>query len=159
MLPSVHVLFHPFMHLVASYGLVGLFFSSLLVSTIFIPFSVEFLIPPLLVAGVNPYHVLIASVLGSTIGVWINYLVGYYGIHAVKKYVKEEDIQKAKKVMDKYGWLGLFFIVGFPVPIPTDPVTVLCGMSEMNPVEFTLAVLFGKILKYGAFIGVIKIFL
>jgi len=155
MLPFVHGLFNLFLHVVASYGLIGLFISSLLVSTIFIPFSVELLLPPLLVAGVNPYYVLAVSVLGSTVGVWINYLVGYFGIHVAHKYVKEEDIHKAKKVMDKYGWLGVFFALGFPLPIPTDPLTVLCGMSEMNPIEFTFAVLLGKLLKYSIAIRVI----
>jgi len=159
MFEFIQGVFQFLIQLAASYGLAGLFFSSLLISTIFIPFSVEFLLPPLLVMGVNPYHVLAVSVLGSTAGVWINYSLGYFGIHHIHKYVKEEDILKAKKVMDKYGWLGIFFIMGFPLPIPTDPLTVLCGISEMNPIEFTLAVLLGKFLKYGVAVGVLKIFL
>jgi len=146
-------------HLVVEYGLMGLFATSLVGSTIFIPFATELVFPPLLAAGISPYKILFASVLGSTLGVWVNYLFGYYSIHLIHKYLKKEEIHKAKKIMDKYGWFGLLLVFILPIPLPTDPITVLCGMGEMNPVEFTIVVLIGKIVKYGIAVGLLSLIL
>lgn len=92
-------------------------------------------------------------------GVWINYLLGYFGVHIIQKHVKHEDILKAKRLMDKYGWFGVLLVLGLPLPLPTDPITVLCGISEMNPIKFTLAVLVGKFVKYGLAVGLFSLFI
>jgi membrane protein YqaA with SNARE-associated domain len=152
-------MFESLTHLIVEYGLTGLFATSLVGSTIFIPFATELAFPPLLAAGVSPYKILFASVVGSTLGVWVNYLLGYYGIHIIRKYLKKEETHKAKKIMDKYGWLGLLLIFILPLPLPTDPLTVLCGISEMNPLEFTIVVLVGKIVKYGVAVGLLSLIL
>jgi len=150
-------MFEFFTQLVVKYGLMGLFTSSLIGSTIFVPFTTELIFPPLLASGISPLKILIVSVLGSTIGVWINYLFGYYGVHIIHKYLKKEDTHKAKKIMDKYGWFGLLIVFILPVPLPTDPITVLCGLSEMNPILFTIIVLLGKIVKYGISVGLLSL--
>jgi membrane protein YqaA with SNARE-associated domain len=142
---------------VHTYGLAGLFLASLLGSTIFIPFTVEITFPILVAAKVGKMQILFWATLGALCGTCINYEIGSKGIDHAKKYVKEKDILKAKKIMDKYGWIGLLTVMLLPLPLPVDPLTVLCGASKMDKKEFILAVAAGKAIKYAIILGLIKI--
>jgi membrane protein YqaA with SNARE-associated domain len=144
--------------IIVQYGLPGLFIACFLVSTIFIPFTLELFFPPLIAVGVNPVHILLVAVSGSMLGVWLNYLLGYYGVKLIHNRISKQDLDKAKRIMDRYGWFGLFLVMVLPLPLPTDPLTVLCGMSRMNPIEFTIASAVGKLIKYGISIGLFKLF-
>ena len=75
------------------------------------------------------------------------------------KYLKPENLEKAKKLMNKYGWAGLFIALILPLPLPVDPITVLCGMAKMNFKEFTIVVLSGKAVKAALVLGLISLFL
>ncbi len=142
--PVVEVLFE----LVRHYGLAGLFASSLIGSTIFVPFSVEFAETILLAARENVLLVILTASVGALIGTWINYWIGYFGSELVEKRVGEKNIKKAKDFMDKYGWPGLFVIIFLPTPIPVDPVTVFPGLARMSFIEFSIVVFIAKLLRY-----------
>jgi membrane protein YqaA with SNARE-associated domain len=135
--------------LVHQYGLLGLFISALVGSTVFIPFSVEAAIAVMLSL------VLVASI-GALMGTWVNYAIGCYASELAEKKIGEENIRKAKKAMDKYGWPGLFLIIMLPTPIPVDPVTIIPGMMRMNVIKFSLTVFFAKLIRYALFVGLLQ---
>jgi membrane protein YqaA with SNARE-associated domain len=81
-------------------------------------------------------------VLGAT----FNYMLGYGGESLINRYVKKKDLDKASGIMNKYGWAGLF--AALVLPLPGDPLTVLCGAAKMRLNEFILIVTAAKALKY-----------
>jgi membrane protein YqaA with SNARE-associated domain len=142
--------------LVHQYGLLGLFISALVGSTVFIPFSVEAAIAVMLSLRENPYIVVLVASIGALMGTWVNYAIGCYASELAEKKIGEENIRKAKKAMDKYGWPGLFLIIMLPTPIPVDPVTIIPGMMRMNVIKFSLTVFFAKLIRYALFVGLLQ---
>lgn len=142
-----------------SIGLPGLFLASLIGSTIFIPFSIEVTFPLFSASGLSKPSIWFFTTLGSYFGTVINYYVGVTGVKLTGKYLKPENLEKAKKLMNKYGWAGLFIALILPLPLPVDPITVLCGMAKMNFKEFTIVVLSGKAVKAALVLGLISLFL
>ncbi|HDH41838.1 MAG TPA: DedA family protein [Candidatus Altiarchaeales archaeon] len=148
--------------LINRYGLIGLFLSSLVGSTIFLFFSVEGLFPFLLTSGIEPISVIGVATLGSVIGTWINYGLGFIGSGFIKQRYDHHKIDRAQKIMNRYGWMGLFLVIAMPlpIPIPVDPITVIPGIARMNFIEFTIVVVAGKLLRYvlwvAIFMGIIN---
>jgi membrane protein YqaA with SNARE-associated domain len=135
-------------NILTEYGLVGLFLSSLIGSTIFIPFTVEIFLAGLIKLGANPILAISIATIGSWLGNMINYFIGLLGARILEK--KGKDIEKAKKFANKYGLLGLFIIISFPFPIPfpVDILTVFAGIARMRLLYFSLIIFFGKLIKY-----------
>ena len=140
---------------IESYGLLGLFIYSFIGSTIFLPASIDLVLPVVLKTGISPYLILITATFGSLLGTWVNYYLGYMGSKIIDRFVKEEKVIKTKKLMDRYGCAGLLGIMVIPA-FPVDPITILCGISRMNFVEFTIVVFLGKLLKYSFVIGIFE---
>ncbi len=143
--------------MVQQYGLLGLLFSSFLGSTIFLPLSVELTFPVLVRSGVHKIAIVWFAALGSLTGTFLNYVLGYMGIKYVYDHTRKEEVGRARRFMDRYGWAGVFVALAFPVPLPVDPITVLCGASKMNPLEFTAVVFTAKLLKYSLWLGIVSI--
>ena len=144
--------------LVQHHGLAGLLISSFLISTIFFPFSVEITFPVLIQAGIHKLSILLVATFGSLAGTLVNYYLGYKGMGLLNRYVKKEEMEKATTMMNKYGWIGLLAAISTPF-LPVDPITILCGATKMNILEFTVAVLLGKLVKYAIVLGLIEIIL
>jgi membrane protein YqaA with SNARE-associated domain len=142
---------------IKDYGLLGLFAFSFASATIFVPVSVEWTFPLLIMSGVSKVSILVVATLGAIFGALVNYYVGSGGMNLTKKYVNEKDFKKAHNIMNKYGWFGLFWAL--ILPLPGDPLTVLCGAAKMNISEFTLVVTAAKALKYAAILGLLSFIL
>ncbi len=143
--------------LIEEYGLTGLFLASLVGSTIFLFFSVESLFPFLLTSGIKAIPVIGVATIGALFGTWINYGLGFIGSGFIEQKFDHNVMNKARMMMDRYGWIGLFVVIAMPlpVPIPVDPITVIPGIARMNFIEFTVVVLAGKLVKYGVWAAVI----
>jgi membrane protein YqaA with SNARE-associated domain len=151
-------LFHEYgVMLAREYGLGGLFAASLLGSTIFFPFSAEVAITALAAAGVSKIAILLTATVGSILGSAVNYYLGYRGISLADRYVKKEDLAKASRIMNRYGWAGVFAALALPLPLPVDPLTVLCGAAKMSFREFVAVVAAGKALKYSLVLGALSL--
>jgi len=149
---------HALTGLVARHGLLGLFAAAFVGSTIFVPLTVEFLFAPLIELNVDLYLIVIVASIGALMGTWVNYWLGYYCSELIEKRVGKAHIDKAKNVMDKYGWPGLFLIVfaPIPLPIPVDPITIIPGIARMNFVIFSVVVFIAKLMRYAFFVGVLN---
>lgn len=137
------------------YGLAGLFLSSFFGSTIFVPFSVEAILPLLIKVHVNVFLVIVTASFGALMGTWVNYWLGYYASGYIRQKLGDKNLDKADQVIKKYGWPGLFLIIfmPLPLPIPVDPLTVIPGIARMDFFKFSSVVLLAKLAKYSFFVA------
>lgn len=138
------------------YGLFGLFATSALGSTIFLPFSVELVLVSLAAAGLNPVLLVLTASAGSLIGSSVNYYLGILGARFLERRSKKEEIKKAEKLADKYGWFGLFVLLSLPIPLPVDALTILAGISKMDLRLFLPVIFFSKAIKYSIVVGLLR---
>ena len=84
----------------------------------------------------------IAGILGSICGAWINYSVslklGRPILYKYGKYVfiKEHALKRAEEIFNKYGDMATF--VCRLVPVLRHLISIPAGLSKMNPKNFTL---------------------
>lgn len=144
--------------LVEQYGLTGILISSFIGSTIFVPLSVELLLPILIKAHINLYLIIIFASVGALVGSWVNYAFGCFGYNLVKARIGTDKLEKASRIMDKYGTFGLFFIifVPLPLPIPVDPITVIPGIAKMDFTKFSIVVFLAKLFWYALVVGILN---
>ena len=129
------------------WGILGLLINSLLSATA-LPIPTEILTASLLAGGENPYYVILALVIGSTIGGTLNYFIGYGGTKLFRRFRKEQDKdkeEKGHKWLKKLGWLAIFFspfilIVG-------DLILISAGARKYNFPRYMLLMISGKPFK------------
>ena len=132
------------------YGLVGLFFNSLLSATA-IPLPTEILTSALLIGGENIILVGFVLVIGSTIGGVLNYFIGFGGNKLFNKLKKSENYNQGKhkkngnKLLDKFGWGAIFFASW--VPVIGDFILISAGVKKMKFSKFAIFMISGKIFK------------
>ena len=132
------------------YGVLGLFFNSLLSSTA-IPLPTEILTSALLAGGENQILIVIALITGSSIGGFINYFIGFGGNELFRKFKKKEnhknlkDQKKSHKILDKFGWSAIFFASW--IPVIGDLILISAGVRKLEFKKFILFMISGKITK------------
>jgi membrane protein YqaA with SNARE-associated domain len=149
------------------YGILGLFFNSLLSATA-IPLPTEILTSALLMGGESEINVGIVLILGSVIGGLINYSIGFSGNKIVsffkrKKHLYEKELsdefsgkaeksnsqtndeKKSHKVLEKFGWAGIFIAPW--IPFLGDLMLIGAGSKKMNFKKFMLIMVSGKVFK------------
>tara|TARA_B110001454_G_scaffold3195_1_gene2943 strand:+ start:485 stop:985 length:501 start_codon:yes stop_codon:yes gene_type:complete len=130
------------------YGIIGLFFNSLLAATA-IPLPTEILTSALLIGGENIFLVAIVLIIGSVIGGILNYFIGFGGKELVKKMKKKSNIEKHEKkhnkLLDKFGWSAIFFAAW--IPIIGDLILISAGIKKMKFIKFSIFMVSGKVIK------------
>jgi membrane protein YqaA with SNARE-associated domain len=130
------------------YGLVGLFFNGMLSS--FIPIPTELTTAALLAARENEMRIFITLTVGSIIGGFIAYYLGYTGYnlsHRIKKITRLDDrrSQRSYALLARYGWL-LIFISPW-IPVGGDVIPIIAGIKKYDLTKFTVAMVLGKTIK------------
>ncbi len=141
------------LNFVQEYGLHGLFISSAIGSTIFVPFSVEAVLAVLVAVDKDPVLLVLFATAGSFLGNSLNYVIGFFSFEWLKKWLlknkkQQDNIKKADQFSNRHGWKGLFVALMLPISLPVDPLTILAGAGKMNIRIFLLVVIFGKLIKY-----------
>ncbi|SMH71502.1 YqaA family protein [Candidatus Nitrosotalea okcheonensis] len=128
------------------YGLLGLFFNGMFSS--FIPIPTEITISALLLGKANVFDVFVVLVVGSTIGGYIAYYIGYNGrlLKKLRKTPEEKYEQKSINIMTKYGWFTIIFLSPW-IPILGDVVSIVAGTKKYNIVKYSIAMTTGKTVK------------
>lgn len=142
--------------ILASYGYIGIFLISLVGSaTIIFPFpSAAFVFAS--GAFLNPFLVGILAGIGSAIGEFTGYALGWGGGKVIKNKWKKW-IGRTEEAFQKYG--GFWIIILFAVtPLPDDLTGIVGGILKYPVKKYFLASLIGKIvlhliLAYGGFYG------
>ncbi|MDE1727570.1 MAG: DedA family protein [Thaumarchaeota archaeon] len=140
----IHALFHNTIFI--KYGLLGLFFNGMFSS--FIPIPTEITISALLLGKANVFDVFVVLVVGSTIGGYIAYYIGYNGrlLKKLRKTPEEKYEQKSINIMTKYGWFTIIFLSPW-IPILGDVVSIVAGTKKYSIVKYSIAMTTGKTVK------------
>ena len=145
------------------YGVLGLFFNSLLSATA-IPLPTEVLTGALLMGGESELYVGVALIVGSVIGGLMNYSIGFSGNRLVNFFRKRkqkhedelvsgfnqepreiEDEKKSHRFLEKFGWAGIFLASW--IPFLGDLMLIGAGSKRMDFKKFVLFMVSGKIVK------------
>ena len=140
------------MELFGDLGYLGLFLGTFLAATV-VPFSSDFLIIGVLVAGANP---LLAFIL-ATVGNWLGGLTSYYLGHLgkwewIEKWlrVKEESLNKHKSKIEKYG--SLIALLSW-APFVGDIFAIGLGFYRVDFLKSAVFMFIGKALRFAFWIG------
>src|SRR5579885_3588104 len=128
------------------YGLLGLFFNGVFSS--FIPIPTELTVSALLLGGIDPFEIFLTLTVGSIIGGYIAYYMGYNGrlLKKIRKTPKEKYEQKSINIMTRYGWFTIIFVSPW-IPIIGDVVSIIAGTKRYNIVKYSIAMTVGKTVK------------
>jgi membrane protein YqaA with SNARE-associated domain len=127
-------------------GLIGLFINSLLSSVI--PIPTELTISGLLLEGQSKISIFIILVIGSILGGFIAYYIGYGGIGFLKRLRKKpskKSEDKSTSLLKKYGWIILF--ISPWIPIIGEYIPIVAGATKYNFRLFSIAIISGKVVK------------
>lgn len=129
------------------YGPWGMLVAAFIAGSVF-PFSSEAVMLAMLLAGTDPYEMLVAASVGNVLGSMFNYGVGRMGrLDWIEKYlhVKKESLDKAQKFMGGHGaWMGFFTFL----PILGSAISILLGLMRANIVITVISISLGKVLRY-----------
>jgi len=135
------------MELLSELGLWGLGLSAFLAATL-LPLSSELVLSALLLAGENPFAVIIIATFGNVLGSIVNYLIGRWGSDSIlHRWFKltQQQTDKAEQRFNRYGKWSLLLAW---VPVIGDPLTFIAGMLKINFGLFILFVTIGKVARY-----------
>lgn len=142
--------------LVVSYGLVGLFFASMLANaTLFLPLPITVVVFGLgALASQNGWGIGylfligIASGAGAAIGELSGYCAGWLGgkaLHDFSKTIPKKKLEEAKFKIHHYG-ASIVFVTAF-IPFPFDIVGIAAGLARFDVKKFLVATALGRILR------------
>ncbi|MEM2940814.1 MAG: VTT domain-containing protein [Thermoproteota archaeon] len=125
------------------YGYLGIFLLSFIgaVSVVFpIPYTV---IIYLLGSILDPFLIAISGGLGSAVGEFAGYLLGYYGRMVISR-ERRRKMDYMLKIFDRYGVVAIFLFA--LTPLPDDLLIIPLGIMHYNPVKFLIPCILGKFL-------------
>ena len=139
------------MEFLQEFGYIGLFIGTFLAATV-IPFSSEFLIIGILVAGGDPLLSFILATVGNWLGGLTSYCLGYLGKWEwLEKWfgVTRQNLEKQKRRIDKYGALLAFLSWA---PFIGDLFAVGLGFYRLDFIKCSLYMLIGKAMRFGMWV-------
>ena len=130
--------------LVERYGIFGMFFGSFILDLLVQPIGPDLILIFGVFAKINPYTVLISSVLGSYLSLITAYYIGKkIGGAGIEKIVGKRTYEKIQN-SPNYGKLILFF--GSISPIPYVPY--LAGMWRLSFKEVLIIILIPRTIRF-----------
>ena len=127
--------------LAQDYGYFGIFFISL-IGSVSVVFPVPYTIVIYLMGAVlNPVFIAISSGLGSALGEFSGYVLGYYG-RAVISEERRRKMEYMVKLFDRYGPAAIFFFA--LTPLPDDLLFIPLGVMHYPFWKIFIPALIGK---------------
>lgn len=143
-------LFNIISEIISKTGYLGICFFMILESMVF-PIPSEAVMPFAgFLIGTGRFNwlgVTVSSSLGSLIGSWLSYLMGYYGgrpfLEKFGKYflLDHHHLKLTEKFFDKYGQQAV--LISRFIPIVRHLISIPAGMAKMNKFKFLLDTLIG----------------
>ncbi len=131
------------------YGLLGVFLVMFVGGTLF-PLPVDAFYIGLVKLAINPWPIIIASIVASFFSGLLNYYIGYFLQDRIfGRFVKKEHLEKTKNLFDKYGPVGIIIFGAIPLSPVEDPISLFCGLVKMNVKKFALYWLVSRVLSFG----------
>ena len=134
------------------YSYVGVFAISLIgAMSIIVPIPYTFIILTLGMEGMNPLILTVAGGLGSGVGEFSGYILGYYGRSVISE-KQQRKMGYMIRIFDRYGPITIFLFA--LTPLPDDLLFIPLGMLRYKFVKAFIPSVLGKtlmcaILAYG----------
>jgi membrane protein YqaA with SNARE-associated domain len=149
---------------VLNYGILGIFFATILAGTL-VPLGSPALVATAALLGVPKIPLILMATTGFTIGMMINYSLAYrLGSPYVAKKVPAEKLREITRLFNKWGWT-LYTVFGLIPVLPVELLSFICGLLKTRPdilliLSFTPRLVVFAILAYfgeyaGIWIGII----
>lgn len=135
------------MEVLGDLGYIGLFIGTFLAATV-VPFSSDFLIVAILLAGGNPLTSWIVATTGNWLGGMTSYGIGRAGKWDwIEKWFKvsKDKLHSQKKYIDKYGSLLAFLSW---LPLVGDIFAIGLGFYKVDFIKSSLFMLIGKGVRF-----------
>ena len=128
------------------YGLIGLFFNGVFSS--FIPIPTEVTTSALLLGGIDPVHVFLVLNIGSIVGGFVAYYIGYNAklLKKLRKAPEKKYERRSVSMMNRYGWAVVIFFSPW-MPIIGDVASIIAGTQRYDIKRYTVAMIAGKTIK------------
>lgn len=149
---------------VKEYGLIGIFFATILAGTV-VPLGSPALVVAAASFGVQPIPLILVATVGFTIGMTINYSLAYsLGRSYVIKKVGTAKLKEISALWNRWGWI-VYTVFGLVPFLPVELLSLFCGLIKtrlglflvlsFTPrlVVFTILAYFGT--QIGGWIGII----
>jgi len=149
---------------VAEYGLVGIFFATVLAGTV-VPLGSPALVAAAALFGMPLIPLILTATTGFTIGMTVNYgLAHYLGRPYVAKKVAAGKLEEVTHLWSRWGWI-LYTIFGLVPVLPVELLSFVCGLLKTRLdvflilsflprlVVFTILAVFGE--QAGIWVGII----
>ena len=143
---------------VAEYGLVGIFFATILAGTV-VPLGSPALVVAAALFGVPKVSLILVATMGFTIGMLVNYGLAYYlGRPYVMKKVSVEKLEEVIHLWDRWGWI-LYTVFGLIPVLPVELLSFVCGLLKTRLDVFLILsfvprlVVFAILAYFGEYVG------
>ncbi|MEZ4721505.1 MAG: YqaA family protein [Flavobacteriales bacterium] len=128
-------------------GYLGLFLATFLAATVF-PFSSEFVLAGMLVAGYDAKLCLMVATFGNWLGGMSSYYLGWLGnLNRIKKWLRTDEmsIDRWQSRIQRFGsWMALLCWT----PLLGDVIAVALGVFRVNAFWVSVFMLVGKWTRY-----------
>ena len=134
------------------YSYVGVFAISIIgAMSIIVPIPYTFIILTLGIEGMNPLLLTVAGGLGSGVGEFSGYILGYYGRSVISE-KQQRKMDYMMRIFDHYGPIAIFLFA--LTPLPDDLLFIPLGMLRYKFIKAFIPCVLGKtlmcaILAYG----------
>jgi len=135
---------HELIKIVEGLGYIGAFLAGFLgTSSIVVSIFPSFLVIVALGAKLNPFLVGVLGGIGSGIGQFTHYYIGYAGRYVISE-KKKKDLEEWGKRLNKYGLILIFLFAATPIT-PDDLIWIPLGAMKYPKLKALLAAIAGKI--------------
>jgi len=118
-------------NLVKDYGLVGIFFATIIAGTI-LPLGSPALVVAAASFGLNPALLALTAAAGFTIGMTVNYFLAYrLGRPYIVRKMKAEELEATTLLWNRRGWILYVFFGAIPI-LPVEFLALICGLLRAN---------------------------
>lgn len=145
------------MEFLQEWGYIGLFLGTFMAATV-VPFSSDFLLIGILLAGGDPFLSFIVATAGNFLGGLTSYWLGRLGKwELLEKWfgVSQEKLRRQKEKIDRYGALLAFMSW---LPFVGDVFAIGLGFYKLNFPKCAVYMLIGKATRFAFWIGLYYIF-
>ena len=143
---------------VAEYGLVGIFFATVLAGTV-VPLGSPALVVAAALLGVPKIPLVFVATTGFTLGMAVNYgLVYSLGRPYITKKMSATKLEELTRLWERWGWM-IYVIFGLIPVLPVELLAFLCGLLKTRVDHFLVfsfvprLIVFLLLAYFGEYVG------
>jgi len=143
---------------VAEYGLVGIFFATVLAGTV-VPLGSPALVVAASLLGVPKIPLVFVATTGFTLGMAVNYgLVYSLGRPYITKKMSATKLEELTRLWERWGWM-IYVIFGLIPVLPVELLAFLCGLLKTRVDHFLVfsfvprLIVFLLLAYFGEYVG------